>query len=83
MVKTTGVHMAGCPDILACCTGLFVAIEVKRPGVGRVSKIQQRRIDQIRKAGGIAFVATCCDDVSAMLEGLRDAQKQEPAGPRV
>lgn len=47
---------AGTPDILACVNGYFLAIEVKAPE-GKPSELQLAKIDQIRKAGGFAFVA--------------------------
>lgn len=46
---------AGIPDILACVNGYFVAIEVKAQN-GTPSELQLHAIDEIRKAGGFAFV---------------------------
>lgn len=47
--------MVGLPDLIFCYRGTFVGLEVKMPD-GVVSKIQERRIREIRDAGGIAFV---------------------------
>ena len=47
---------AGTPDILACCNGYFLAIEVKAQD-GHPSELQLVKIADIRKAGGFAFVA--------------------------
>lgn len=47
---------AGTPDILACVNGYFLAIEVKAQN-GTPSELQLVKIDQIRKAGGFAYVA--------------------------
>lgn len=47
---------AGTPDILACVNGYFLAIEVKAQS-GAPSELQLVKIDQIRKAGGFAYVA--------------------------
>lgn len=47
---------SGTPDILACVNGYFLAIEVKAPE-GKPSELQLAKIEQIRKAGGFAFVA--------------------------
>lgn len=46
---------AGVPDLLACCNGKFVAIEVKAEN-GRPSELQLHNIEEIKKAGGIAIV---------------------------
>ena len=46
---------AGTPDILACCNGYFLAIEVKADN-GKPSELQLVKIDAIRKAGGFAYV---------------------------
>ena len=46
---------AGVPDILACIDGYFVAIEVKADN-GSPTDLQLWTVDQIRKAGGFAFV---------------------------
>lgn len=45
----------GIPDILACVNGYFVGVETKADD-GHPSEIQLVRIDQIREAGGFAFV---------------------------
>ena len=37
--------------------GRFVAIECKRPSGGRLSPAQKKRIEDINKKGGVAFVA--------------------------
>lgn len=46
---------AGVPDLLACVSGYFVAIEVKGP-TGKPSELQLWNVEQIRNAGGIAIV---------------------------
>jgi Holliday junction resolvase len=47
---------SGTPDILACINGYFLAIEVKAPE-GKPSELQLAKIAEIRKAGGLAYVA--------------------------
>jgi hypothetical protein len=61
----------GCPDVLVCLAGRFVGVEVKRPG-GRPTEKQLAALDAIRKAGGLAFVASSVADVERALkaEGL-------------
>lgn len=63
VIKVISANRNGCPDILACLDGQFIAIEVKRPGSGRVSVLQRIQIDRINAAGGIAMVATSWEDV--------------------
>lgn len=45
----------GTPDILACVNGYFIAIEVKADN-GHPSELQLVKINDIRKAGGFAYV---------------------------
>jgi hypothetical protein len=61
----------GCPDVLCCLGGRFVGIEVKRGG-GIATDKQLSALDAIRRAGGVAFVATSVADVERALkaEGL-------------
>lgn len=60
----------GVPDIVGCYQGRMLAIEVKTDR-GRVSEHQQRFIDNINAAGGLAIVARSIDDVIVAL-GLED-----------
>ena len=46
--------------------GRFLAIEVKRPGQ-QPTPYQAGFLDQVRKAGGVAFVATSVQDVEREL----------------
>lgn len=46
----------GTPDILACVNGHFLAIEVKADK-GKPSELQLVKIRDIRRAGGLAYVA--------------------------
>ena len=46
---------SGIPDILCCCNGYFVAVEVKAPN-GKPSELQKWNIEKIKEAGGIAMV---------------------------
>jgi len=54
----------GVPDIVGICpgTGRFLGIEVKRPR-SKLSPHQERFINAINNAGGLAFVAYSVDDV--------------------
>ena len=46
---------SGIPDLLVCCNGYFLGVELKGP-TGRPSELQLWNIEQIKKAGGIAMV---------------------------
>lgn len=59
----------GIPDICAIIDGHFFGFEVKRPEVGRLSKIQERTIQEINDAGGTAAVVSYPADVQRIIEG--------------
>lgn len=46
---------AGVPDILVCCNGYFVGVEVKAPK-GKPSALQISNLQKIHQAGGIAVL---------------------------
>lgn len=48
----------GIPDVCAVIEGHFFGFEIKRPYIGRLSKIQERTILEINKAGGTAAVVS-------------------------
>lgn len=57
----------GISDVIACSTkGVFVAIEVKKPG-GRPSPDQLDFLARVKANGGIALLAYSIDDVMAVL----------------
>lgn len=62
----------GTPDLLACVGGVFVAIEVKRPGE-KPTELQQYRLERIEAAGGIAFCAHSVDEVAQRLAPIVQA----------
>lgn len=45
----------GIPDLLVCCNGHFLAIELKASN-GKPTDLQLWNIDQIRKAGGVGLI---------------------------
>lgn len=55
----------GTPDILCCIDGTFVAFELKKEhnGAYGVTKSQEVRMRQIRKAGGLAYAVASVDEV--------------------
>ena len=52
---SNGIQRQGIPDLLVCCNGFFVGVELKAEK-GRPSDLQLWNINEIRKAGGIAIV---------------------------
>lgn len=52
---SNGVQRAGVPDLLVCCNGYFLGVELKAEK-GKPSDLQLWNIEKIREAGGIAFV---------------------------
>lgn len=57
----------GIPDICAIINGHFFGFEVKRPEVGRLSKIQEQTIKEINAAGGIAAVVSYPEQVEKII----------------
>jgi len=60
----------GSADILACLGGWFIAIELKNPARSVVSIHQYKFLEEIRNAGGVAFIARSVDDVKRTLLDL-------------
>ena len=52
---THGYGRSGVPDIVCCINGKFLAIECKA-GKNEPTPLQQREINQIQQAGGMAMV---------------------------
>ena len=52
---TYGYGRSGVPDIVACCGGLFLAMEIKA-GNHKPTALQVREMESIRLSGGIAVI---------------------------
>lgn len=50
-----GYTKSGVPDILCCCNGYFVGIEVKADN-GKPSELQKLNCNRIRDSGGFAWI---------------------------
>ena len=70
----------GIPDIICCCKGRFLALEVKQPG-GRVTALQQRAMDKINRAGGVARRVESVADVRMIISRVDEEQKQTEERP--
>lgn len=53
----------GIPDICAIIDGHFFGFEVKRPELGRLSKIQEQTLKEIDAAGGTTAVVSYPEEV--------------------
>ena len=80
--KKTGAYiptgLLGVSDIIGLLpNGLFLAIEVKRPGKEPLDN-QKEFLENIRKNNGVGLVAYSVDDVIEFLENYKNAFKQSP-----
>ena len=57
----------GIPDVCMVLDGTYYGFEVKRPFIGKPSKMQLRTIRLIRQAGGVAGIVTSIKDVDEMI----------------
>lgn len=55
MPSANGYGRAGIPDLIGCLNGAFFAIETKA-GKGTTTALQDRELQRIKDAGGIALV---------------------------
>ena len=62
------MQQRGVPDIICSVNGAFVALEVKRPEVGRLTDLQALTIERIREAGGVAEVVTSVEEATVVIE---------------
>ena len=71
VVKTHGgpFQASGLPDIVLIAPGgRFVGLEVKRPGLGKVTALQNAVIHKINESGGYASVVYSVEDARAALD---------------
>ena len=63
--------MVGLPDLIMCYRGTFIGMEIKVPDPSsQPSKIQRRRIKEIRDAGGRAFVVRSVASAMRILDAV-------------
>ena len=63
-VHQGGYGMVGVPDVLACVSGTFVALEVK-VGSRQATQAQSWHIDAVRSSNGVAAVVRSEDEALA------------------
>lgn len=66
-----GFGKAGVPDIVACLNGRLIGIEVKRENK-IPTVIQEKRMQEIRDAGGLAFWGTATKVIGQLEERQLD-----------
>lgn len=66
---THGFGRSGVPDIVACVRGRFIGIECKA-AKNKPTALQEREMQAIREAGGIALVVSSVDvtELSSVLQ---------------
>lgn len=74
-----GMGVAGDPDITGCLAGQHFEFEVKRPG-GQPTPLQQRRIDDWRRAGAVVAFVHSVEDVRRVLGEVGLLKKSLPQG---
>ncbi len=73
MPVSNGMGRAGCPDILVCYEGRFLAFETKAAGkIKNVTPNQKREIADIKRANGLAHVVDCVEQVQVIMEQVND-----------
>ena len=67
---------AGIPDILVCCNGYFLGVELKAPN-GKPSELQKRNIQKINEACGIGVILypDQFNDFKELIHCLNDGQE--------
>ena len=72
---------SGVPDLLVCCNGHFLGVELKGPK-GRPSELQKWNIQKIKEAGGIAMVLypKDFDDFKELIYDLKGGERDERTG---
>lgn len=71
MPVTGGYGSSGAPDFLVCHAGRFVGIECKA-GKNTTTALQEKNLQQIREAGGVALVINehNVSDLKLLLENI-------------
>lgn len=67
-----GLQRSGIPDLLVCCNGWFVGVELKAPN-GRPSELQLWNLVKIDDAGGFGWLL-CPKDFEAFKEFIEAIQ---------
>ena len=68
----------GIPDLLVCCNGYFLGIELKAPN-GKPSELQLKTLEKITMANGLAFILYPKNfaDFKAVIHAIKEGVKPE------
>jgi Holliday junction resolvase len=69
VVKIVSSSKAGKADLIVCYLGLFIAIEMKKPGEDP-EPLQIYNQKKVRKSGGISIIGRSVGDVKLLLDSL-------------
>ena len=69
--KVESASERGVPDIIACISGRFVAIEIKQTKRDRLSPIQEEQLFRIVKAGGKAWEVRDFEIFKGLIERVK------------
>ena len=69
VIKVQMANERGCPDLIACVLGYFLAIEIKE-GEDKLSTIQVAQLEAITDSDGVALVVTDYDDFCERFRAL-------------
>lgn len=67
----------GIPDILCILDGHYFGFEIKRPVLGKVTKLQSATISKIRAAGGTAEVVIWPEEAVKIINSWRSLYEQK------
>ena len=72
VVKTIKSNRKGIPDLIICLNGLFVAIELKKEGLGweDATPLQLLELNKIKKAGGFSLVSSDLKEIERFLDNI-------------
>lgn len=68
-----GIQRAGIPDLLLCCNGFFIGVELKAED-GKASALQLHELQKIKESGGIAMILKP-SGFTAFKEFIRQSKK--------
>jgi hypothetical protein len=54
--KAQAMSLRGIPDIIICCNGCFIALELKRSETEKPTMLQEFTLKEINKSGGIGLL---------------------------
>jgi hypothetical protein len=73
---TAGPHsQRGIPDVCAIIDGHFFGFEIKRPYIGKATKLQEETIRRINEVGGTAAVICFREQAKAIIDKWKQRDK--------